>query len=249
MAKHPYALQLYTVRDHLATNVPDTLKQVKKIGYDNVEIADLAGLPPEEFKKYLKDAGVRAISVTVTFEQLTASVATVMELARVFDVKFVAVGTPPSTLVHDKAGWFKCAKILDTAGAQLRQAGIQLCYHNRTVEFQWLEGDMVLDLLLKNSSPDNLKIELDTFWAQYAGAKPITILEKLTGRCPLLHVKDMLDSKSGAFAEMGEGILKWDDIFKAAEQAGVEHYIVEQDACARDSMESARISALFMAQH
>ena len=50
MAKHPYALQLYTVRDYLASNIGDTLKQVKKIGYDTVELAGLAGATPAEFR-------------------------------------------------------------------------------------------------------------------------------------------------------------------------------------------------------
>ncbi len=249
MAKHPYALQLYTVRDHLANNLGDTLKQVKKIGYDTVELAGLAGATPTEFRKSLNAAGLKAISAHIAYEEITANTASVIETANTLGLKYVVVPRIPNTLTPDKDGWINCAKTLDATGAQLRKAGLRLCYHNHAHEFQWLEGQLCLDLLFQHAAPENLAAQIDVFWVQYAGSKPVDILAKYAGRCPLLHVKEMLDMKSRAFAEMGEGILKWDLIFKAAEQAGVEWYIVEQDACARDSLDSARISAGFMAQH
>lgn len=249
MAKHPFALQLYTVRDHMAVNPGETLKQVKKIGYDAVELAGLAGLSPTEFKKRLNEAGLKAISAHVGYEEVASNPGAVIEMAATLGLKYVAVAKIDPALTPDRGGWIKCANVLDAGGAQMRKAGLKLCYHNHAHEFQWLEGQLPLDILFDHAAPENLAAQLDLFWIQYAGSNPVDILQRYSGRCPLVHVKEMLDMKSRAFAEMGEGILKWDLIFKAAEQAGVEWYIVEQDACARDSIDSARISAGFMAQH
>jgi sugar phosphate isomerase/epimerase len=57
----------------------------------------------------------------------------------------------------------------------------------------------------------------------------------------------MLDSQSRAFAEMGRGILEWPGVFEAAAEAGTQWYVVEQDTCSGDSLDSAAISARFMA--
>lgn len=249
MAKHPYALQLYTVRDYLASNIGDTLKQVKKIGYDTVELAGLAGATPAEFRKRLNEASLKAISAHVSYEEATAKIPATIERATTLGIKNVVVARIDKALTPNKDAWIKCAKALDASGAEFRKAGIRLCYHNHAQEFQWLEGHLVLDLIFENAAPENLAAQIDVFWVQYAGANPVDIIAKYAGRCPLLHVKEMLDMKSRAFAEMGEGVIKWDNIFKVAEQAGVEWYIVEQDSCARDSLESARLSAGFMAQH
>ncbi|UCD39610.1 MAG: hypothetical protein JSV87_04140, partial [Candidatus Bathyarchaeota archaeon] len=45
------------------------------------------------------------------------------------------------------------------------------------------------------------------------------------------------------FAEIGEGNMNWQAIIEAAEESGVEWYLVEQDNCyGRDPFESLRIS-------
>ena len=58
MGSIPFALQLYTVRDHMSEDAAGTLKRVKEIGYDNVELAGTAGLSPAEFKAILDDVGL-----------------------------------------------------------------------------------------------------------------------------------------------------------------------------------------------
>ena len=44
------------------------------------------------------------------------------------------------------------------------------------------------------------------------------------------------------YAEVGEGNLDWPGILAAAEEAGVQWYIVEQDICQRDPFASLAIS-------
>ena len=100
-------------------------------------------------------------------------------------------------------------------------------------------------MLYEQGSPKHLKAELDTYWVQAGGGDPVAWIRKCAGREPLLHLKDMCvtPSREQRFAEIGEGNLNWPDILKAAEQGGVEYYLVEQDQCyERTPLESLAIS-------
>ena len=44
----PIAIQLYSLRDDMANDVEKTLKSVKALGYDGVELAGFCGKTPEE---------------------------------------------------------------------------------------------------------------------------------------------------------------------------------------------------------
>jgi len=243
-----FALQLYTVRDHLEKDVSGTLAKVKKIGYDWVEGAGTCGLTHDAFRKCLDAAGLKACSVHVGYEDVTQHASNVVEWARVYDVKYVVISSIDSRLTPNREGWTTCGKALDVAGAALRKSGVQLCYHNHAHEFQRFGDEYAYDLLLGAAKRENLAAQIDTFWVRYAGLDPVTLIKQYSRRCPLLHVKDMADADSRAFAEAGSGILPWPDIFAAAAKAGTEWYIVEQDVCARDSLESAETSAKFMAR-
>ena len=249
MGRRPYALQLYTVRDHLAQDVAGTLRQVREMGYEHVEIAGTHGLSNGAFKGALDAAGLNAVSAHMGYEEITGDPRAIVEAAKALHVAHVVVPCIDAAHTADKEGWLHCAQAMDAAGARLREAGITLSYHNHAHEFETFDGEYALDIVMGASQPEHLAVEIDTFWVHYAGLGPTRVIEKYRGRCPLLHVKDMADAKSKAFAEMGRGILDWPAIFEAAAHAGVAWYIVEQDACARDSLESAAISAAFMAQH
>ena len=67
-------------------------------------------------------------------------------------------------------------------------------------------------------------------------------MRKLKGRCPLLHVKDMEPGDEQFFAEVGEGILDFQEIVAVAEEIGTEWLVVEQDASRRSPFESIAIS-------
>ncbi|NIA14525.1 MAG: TIM barrel protein [Nitrospiraceae bacterium] len=249
MGKLPYALQLYTVREPLEKDVPGTLAAVREIGYKYVEVAGTAGLSNADFKRQLDWADLKAICVHVGYDQVVGDVPGVIETAHTLGAEAVAIGGIDAKLTPDKEGWAACGRALDASGARLREAGITLAYHNHAHEFDQIDGEYPLDILFNAATPENLGAELDTYWVKYARLNPVSFIERYKGRCPLLHVKDMLDTKSRAFAEVGRGIIAWPPIFEAAEAAGARWLIVEQDVCANDPIESAAESAAFMAKH
>jgi len=248
MSRVPYALQLYTVRNHLERNPASTLRKVRGAGYQYVELAGTAGLEPVLFKKLIQDAGLKIISVHLPYEKVVEDTKRALEYARLFGVNYLVVPIIESELTADREGWIECGRALGRAGADLRKSGVRLLYHNHAHEFTLLGDDYPIDLLAAEAAPEDLGLELDTYWIKYAGLEPVAMLEKYAGRCPLLHIKDMA-ARSRAFAEIGRGVLKWPEIFEKGAATGVEWYIVEQDTSAGDSIDSARVSALYLGEN
>ncbi len=118
--------------------------------------------------------------------------------------------------------------ILSTAGEAAKKAGITLCYHNHTHEFDTVDGLVPFDHLLSQTSPDVLKFELDLGWATVAKADPVALFKANPGRFPLWHVKDISADKKQP-VEVGAGMVDFKPIFAEAKTSGMQHFFVEQD--------------------
>lgn len=122
----------------------------------------------------------------------------------------------------------EAVEILSRAGEAAKKAGLTLCYHNHTHEFEMVDGSKPYDVLLTQVSADNLKFELDLGWATVAGANPVELFKANPGRFPLWHVKDISADKHQP-VEVGTGMVDFKPIFAAAKSAGMQHFFVEQD--------------------
>ena len=236
----PIALQLYTVRDEMEKDVATTLKAVAEMGYRNVEAAGLANLSPADFRKACDDAGLKIVSAHLPLPAEDA-VAKFGEDAKTLGISFAVTGIP-GDLRTSADGYRAHAKNCEMIAHALGEHGITLCYHNHSFEFEQFDGKYGLDILYEESAPDSLQAQLDVYWVQHGGLDPAEYMLKWRDRCKTLHLKDMLDDEQKTFAEVGEGILDWPSIFKAAEEVQPAWYIVEQDRCAGPSLESAKIS-------
>lgn len=243
----PLAVQLYTVRDALAQDYRRTLERVKEIGYDNVELAGGFALSPSEIRSVLDDTGLTAISSHVPMADLKDDVDAAIDAAKTIGYNYVVIPWVGGDMVaNGKSDWIDAAEFMDETGAKLHEAGLQLCYHNHNHEFEQFDGEAIFDVLLQHAQPSNLAAEVDTYWVKYAGVDPVEVIRRYTGRCPLLHIKDMTAGDDPTFAEVGQGVMDWQPIFDAGHAAGAKWYIVEQDVCPGDPLESIRISIDFM---
>ncbi len=246
MSTISYALQLYTVRDHMERDPARTLKEVKAMGYDHVETAGLAGLSSKEFRRLLDEAGLTAISGHVGIDALAEDVDAVIEMARVLGQEYVVVPWAGGEQKSNWETWAQYGREMEAAGFALKEHGVTLCYHNHAHEYETINGETALDIIFATAEPEALCVELDVYWTRFAGFDPVEEINKYAGRLPLIHLKDMTSGDPPTFAELGKGILDWERIMAAAKAAGAIWYIVEQDICPADSLESARISAEFV---
>ena len=131
---------------------------------------------------------------------------------------------------------------LTAIGAKCKEAGLQLCYHNHSFEFEQVDGKYGLDILFDAADPELVQAEVDVYWVQHAGEDPAELIRRYLNRCPLLHMKDIADDEEKSFAEVGEGILDFEAIIEASNVGGTQWYIVEQDRCKNPPLESIATS-------
>lgn len=246
MASLPFALQLYTVRDHLEKDPVATLERVKEIGYDYVELAGFLNRTPKECRKLLDNAGLVPVSAHVGAEMVASDPEYAIRAAKDLDVEYIVIPWMDASKMDGKDAWLRVAEDFRRAGERLGAEGVRLCYHNHDHEFRRIDGDLIMDLLL-GAAAGGLEAELDVYWITYAGEDPVEQIRRYQGRCPLLHIKDMSGDDSRTFTEVGRGIIDMKAVFREGTNAGARWFIVEQDVTPGDALDSAHISAEYMA--
>jgi sugar phosphate isomerase/epimerase len=128
---------------------------------------------------------------------------------------------------------------LNRAGELCNRAGIILCYHNHSFEYQPIDGQMPYDLLISGLDPELVQFELDIFWASLGGYDPAKLMQRMKGQITLLHLKDKFKGTAmiydenrvpeRAFQELGDGVIDIRKVLEQAPQAGVRQCFVEQD--------------------
>ncbi len=252
MKRSQLAVQLYTLRDHCKTafDLAASLKQVKAIGYDAVQISGVGPIPAVEINHIAAAEGLQICATHEAGALICESPEAIVERLGTLgcsDTAYPYPHQPLATLDDIK----RLSESLDRAGDVLRQAGMRLSYHNHAIEFRKIAGRTVLQWLYALTDPKNLMGEPDTYWVQAGGGDPIEWCQRLHGRLPLLHLKDFKigDDNQATMAEIGNGNLNWPAIVRAAEISGCSWYIVEQDICPANPFDSLAESWKYLTTH
>lgn len=234
-------LQLYTLRNELKTDFAGTLEKVAAIGYKELEFAGYYERKPPEVKALLDRLNLTAPAAHVPLAAVQKNFDQVIETAKVVGHQFLVC---PFLMPNERqtlADYQKLGPIFNRAGEACRKAGIQFAYHNHDFEFVALDGKVPYDVLLAETDPRLVKMELDLYWIVKAGQSPAAYFDKHPGRFPLVHVKDMDNTPKKDFSEVGRGTIDFKSIFAQAEKAGIQHYFVEQDRSS-SPLESVKVS-------
>ena len=234
-------LQLYTVRDLLATDFHGTLEAVSKLGFDGVELAGVyGGLEPRDLKKLLIDLGLEVAGIHVPLDQLEtnldAQIAAALELGAGYLV------CPWLEAELYSSGWDAVIQRLKAIKQRLEGSGVGLAYHNHTFELD------VQPMPLEAIAAAGIALEFDIAWSHAAGVDPSAFIARHAGQIPLLHVKDVARVSDAPgmdgwqTVELGRGHVPLQAALEVAQTAGVEWFLLEQDACVGNALDSVRIS-------
>ena len=241
------ALQLYTLRDYCKTSADfaASMKKVRTIGYEAVQLSGLGPIPVSDINNILAGEGLVCCATHEPALQILEDPQAVVERLHSLNCKYTAYPHPAGIDFNSAESILNLVKALDAAAAVLRKAGQVLCYHNHATEFIRFDGTTLLDYIYKHTE---ILAELDTYWVQFGGGNPVAWCEKMTGRLPLLHLKDYgFGTNNQPFmAEVGSGNLDFPAIIQAAERSGCEWFIVEQDTCPGDPFVSIQKSFDYM---
>lgn len=239
-----FAVILFTLRDHIRTR-EDALKsfdKVAEIGYKSVQVSgmDQSLFPEEELRDLLLERGISICATHEPSAKIIEDTDAVISRLQRLGVTYTAYPSPHVDLGDESVidGWLKD---LDTAAKKMADAGQVLTYHNHANEFMHSRGEIILDRIYNETC---LQAEIDIHWVQRGGGTPLAWVEKMSGRQPLIHLKDFKvePNNTPMFAELGQGNLPLKEIVAAAEKGGCKHFIVEQDVCPGDPFDSIATS-------
>jgi len=238
------AAQMYTLRDFCTTpkDLAESLRRVKAMGYDSVQISGVCPIESTELRKILDETELTVCATHIPFERMVNETKKVIEDHQIIGCNYPAIGGLPEKY-RNVEGYVRFAKEATEVGKKLADGGLRFGYHNHSFELEKFGKRTGLQTIYEDSEPEYVKAEIDTYWIQHGGGDPAWWIEKLCGRIPLVHLKDMtVRNNVPIMAEVGKGNLNWPRILDACKKAGVEWYIVEQDTCERDPFESLEIS-------
>lgn len=234
-------LALYTLRDQMATNPKETLKEVADIGYKYIEAAGYQdgkfyGMEPAEFKAYLDEIGLIPLSThqgSVTLENADEMIKDV----KAAGFEYFVIPVPPmGYFTYDQEKQTMGMKddleflteAFNTIGEKCKAAGLKLLYHNHNFEFKEnSKGVVPYVYFLEHTNPEFVNFQMDLYWTTKADEDALKYFKEYPGRFNLWHVKDM--DEQGRFAPVGTGVIDFERIFAHYKEAGLQHFIVEQD--------------------
>lgn len=243
------AAQLFTLREFLQTpeEIGKTLKKVKNVGYQAVQVSGLGPIGAGELKHLADEAGIRICASHVSYDRLQNDLVAVVGEHKLWDCKYVGLGMMPKHFWGSREGYLTFAREMGEIAKKIYDRGLKFVYHNHNFELERFGDSTGLDLLFENTDPETFGFEMDTYWIQAGGGNPVEWIYKLKGRMEVVHFKDMaMSGWDQLFAEIGEGNLNWKAIIDACRETGVEWYAVEQDKCRRDPFDSLQISLNYL---
>jgi sugar phosphate isomerase/epimerase len=232
-------LQLYSLREQFKKDVGQTLDQVRAFGITNVELAGTYGVAPEKFKEQLDARQLKAVSGHFPYERCRDDIEGVAREAKLLGLEYAGCAWIPHKDPFDEKTCREAAAVFNRAGEALAKHGIKFFYHTHGYEFLPYRDGTLFDLLMAETKPEYVLIEIDVYWIVHPGQDPVRLLEKYGKRFELMHVKDMKRGTPGGFTGqsdvtnnvvLGEGMIDWPNVFRAAKKAGVKWYFIEDES-------------------
>jgi len=263
-------LQLYSVRKLLAQDYAGTLKLVGSIGYRNVEAAGFYNHSAADVKQAMAAAGLNCFSAHYSLADLLKATDATIAYAKELGLEYVICSSPsvadPSRFANAPGGawqamhkamtaddWKWNAEQFNQLGQKMKAQGLKFGYHNHTMEFRDLGGGTNgYQILLKDTDPAVVTLEMDCGWVAAAGGDPAEILLAHPKRFSLLHIKDFKAAEAGqepgqrVSTELGKGVVDFKPVFAAARKIGIRYAIVEQEEFDIPAADALKIDFQFM---
>src|SRR5258706_9120621 len=238
--KGPIGLQLYSLRDQFNKDVPGTLDEVKSFGIQYAELAGTYKVPPEQFKKQLNARGIQAVGEHFPFERFRDDVEGIARESKALGLKYAGCAWITHEGDFNEKTCREAAAVFNRAGEALAKHGLKFFYHTHGYEFQPHGEGTLFDLLMAETNPKFVSYEMDIYWIVHPGQDPVKLLQKYGKRFELMHLKDMKKGTPTGLltghsdvkndAALGAGQIDLPSILRAAKNAGVKWYFIEDES-------------------
>ncbi|TDC50371.1 sugar phosphate isomerase/epimerase [Jiangella ureilytica] len=220
--------QWFMIRTALNQDFEGTWAAVADLGITKVELGpSLFGRTPAELRDLFDSLGLRVVSRMLSLPIIRTGFDTALEESRALGVRYLRCNVLPEADRRSLAALRQVARDFNVAGEAARDAGFVFGHHNHDMEFRPVEGVTPMEVLLSDTDPRLVDLQLDVYWAQFAGVDVVEFMTTNAKRIGTLHLKDMVSG--GAQTDIGSGIIDWPAIFDAARRLGVRNYIFDLD--------------------
>ena len=239
--KNP-GIQLYTFRKEMLADATGTLKQIAALGFKQIESANSEkgsyyGLKPKEIKQVCSDLGMTLRSGHIHVDEKWQQT---LDEARETGQEYMICSSMPAK-GQTVDNYKKTAEAFNKNGEDCKKANIKFGYHNHDYEFESENGKVLYDVLVENTDPSLVHLELDLGWVIAAGKDPIAYFNNYPGRFPLWHLKDMNLAEKHS-TEFGKGGLDIKKMLNNEKQAGMKYFFVEQEEYTTTPYESMKVN-------
>ncbi len=244
VAAQEIGLQMGSMRKMYKDGMPATLSLIKDLGVTELEGGAARGIDREEFKKLLKEYGLKIVATGGSFERLQHpdSLQKVIANAKDLGAQYVVCYWIP----HDGdnftfADMQKAVNVFNAAGKTLKENGLNLCYHPHGYEFREYKGGKrtLFQYMMDNTNPEFINFQMDVFWIKNPGQDPVALLKKYPTRWKMLHLKDRRHGTANnpngrqdveTNVVLGQGDVGIAEVMKTAKEIGIKHYFIEDES-------------------
>ena len=238
LVTYPIGFQMWILRDKIEKEFAPTLKMMAGIGYQSVEMCSPVGykdlgfgsllnLSGKDLRKIINDAGLSIESTHYGMEELRTGLDDRIAWAKDSGQKQMIVssfGLPDKATMSD---WMKACEEINKMGMKVRDAGMQLGYHNHHMEFAKIDGKLIYDAMMGVLDPQLVKMQFQVAVISI-GYKAADYFKKYPGRFISAHLADYSTTEKKNVA-IGKGVVDWKEFFAAARTGGVKNIFVEMD--------------------
>lgn len=263
-------LGLFTIPKLLDADFSGTMKLLAEIGYSEVEFfgpydfsapeaqtrwAPIAeylgmqgsgfyGLSAEQVRAILDQNGLTAPSMHTDLLTLRQYMPRLAAAAHVVGATYVVLPSIPEELRRTIDDYKRIIDDFNEIGASAAAEGVRFAYHNHGYGLCEMDGVIPFNMILEQTDPALVDMQLDIYWNTAGGGDPIAYLRDYPGRFRLLHIKDMTqrfpvpDDMNNPSAwislfpyvsDAGDGVLDLAGIVSEGLKSGVQHFLVERD--------------------
>jgi len=262
--KYKMGLQLYTINENMNKDAIATLKAAKAMGYEDFETfgfdsvkGTFYGYKSSDFKKILQELEITASSGHFGFSSYLHKSSDELRLftdqcikgAQDLEMKYITwpwIAPEQRTMDNFKI----MSEKLNVIGEQITNAGLGFAYHNHGFEFIDHNGETGFDIILSETDPELVKLQLDMYWVMHSSnTTPKELIKNQPGRFVMWHIKDM-DKITRDYTELGNGSIDYATIMPDPIDSGLEFYYIEQGGnFTRNPMRSIADSAEYFKKY
>jgi len=231
--KMEVGLQVYSVRNQLKEDFEGTMKKISEFGYEIIEGYGLGNdgmflgkYSPSTYKKIITDLGMKLVA-THSGYFTPENAQKIIDAAKEAEIEYLVTPGIPGEIRKSVDDYKAIAENFNKVGELCNAAGVKFGYHNHAFEFEAIDGQIPMEILISETDKKLVHFEADLYWVTKGNYDPVKLIEKYPGRIDLFHVKDANSEKEGE--TVGKGIIDFKSIFEVGKKSGLKYYFIEDE--------------------